>query len=171
MELTKEYLDQKFEEQKNLFVTKEYFEEKFITKEYLDQKMAEKIEDFARIVAKSFEGVVTKEDLKQCATKEDLKNLATKEDLKQVVGRLDKVEERLGKVESAMTTTMVTKDFLTTKLYDLRGDLVVMMRKEDTKVQALIEILHKKNILQEHDLSYLLSLEPFASAGNFSSQQ
>jgi len=31
--------------------------------------------------------------------------------------------------------TMVTKDYLDDKLSDLRGDLVVLMRKEDKKLQ------------------------------------
>lgn len=40
------------------------------------------------------------------------------------------VDKRFDKIES----TMVTKDYLDDKLADLRGDLVVMMQKEDTKV-------------------------------------
>jgi hypothetical protein len=51
-----------------------------------------------------------------------------------VESRLDGVESRIDKIEA----TMVTKDYLDDKLADLRGDLVVLMRKEDTKVKALI---------------------------------
>ncbi len=62
--------------------------------------------------------------------------------------RFDKVETRLGKIES----TMVTKDYLNEKLddkmADLRGDLVVLMRKEDTKLKELVDILHQKRILK-----------------------
>lgn len=51
-------------------------------------------------------------------------------------GRLDGIDGRLTKVEA----TMVTKDYLDDKLSDLRGDLVVLMRKEDMKVKKLVDI-------------------------------
>jgi hypothetical protein len=57
---------------------------------------------------------------------------------------------------------MVTKDYLDDKLADLRGDLVVMMRKEDTKVIKLIDILAKRNIISETEAKEILSMEPFA---------
>lgn len=56
---------------------------------------------------------------------------------------------------------MVTKDYLDEKLSDLRGDLVVSMRKEDRKVRRLIELLRDKKILGEPEVGELLSMEPF----------
>ena len=47
----------------------------------------------------------------------------------EIKGRLTDVEIRLSKVSA----TMVTKDYLDDKLGDLHGDLVLLMRKEDTK--------------------------------------
>ncbi len=49
--------------------------------------------------------------------------------------RFDGVDKRLTRVES----TMVTKDYLDEKLVDLRGDIVILLRKEDRKLEALIE--------------------------------
>ncbi|OGH88706.1 MAG: hypothetical protein A3J93_01255 [Candidatus Magasanikbacteria bacterium RIFOXYC2_FULL_42_28] len=72
--------------------------------------------------------------------------------------RFDVIEKRLTRVESLM----VTKDYLDDKLADLRGDLVVMMRKEDTKVKTLAEILHKRKLISDQDLKSLVSMEPFA---------
>lgn len=42
---------------------------------------------------------------------------------------------------------MVTKDYLDTKLADLRGDLVVLTRKEDAKVKSLVDLLKKKKVI------------------------
>ena len=57
---------------------------------------------------------------------------------------------------------MVTKDYLDEKLADLRGDLVVLTRKEDTKVKALINLLKNKKIITPGDAKQLFTLEPFA---------
>ena|SRR3989338_5539156 len=74
------------------------------------------------------------------------------------------IDKRFEKIEGDISTiksTMVTKDYLDDKLADLRGDLVVMMRKEDTKVRMLIDILHEKKLLNEQDRNRILSMEPF----------
>ncbi|MFA6953056.1 MAG: hypothetical protein WC270_00565 [Patescibacteria group bacterium] len=56
----------------------------------------------------------------------------------------------------------VTKDYLDDKLSDLRGDLVVLTRKEDTKLHALVGILHDKNVIDDSDVRRVERLEPFA---------
>ena len=71
--------------------------------------------------------------------------------------RFDGVESRLDKVES----TMVTKDYLDDKLADLRGDLVVLMRKEDKKVMALIDILKERKLITDDDVKKIMAMEPF----------
>ena len=79
--------------------------------------------------------------------------------------RFDKVDERFDKVEgeiSSIKASMVTKDYLDEKMADLRGDLVVLMRKEDTKVVKLIEILKRRKVITEIEEKEILSMEPFA---------
>ena len=79
--------------------------------------------------------------------------------------RFDKVDERFDKVEgeiSSIKASMVTKDYLDEKMADLRGDLVVLMRKEDTKVGKLIEILKRRKVITEAEEKEILSMEPFA---------
>ena len=49
--------------------------------------------------------------------------------------RLDAMDKRLDRIEA----TMVTKDYLDEELVALRGDLVVVMRKEDRKMEASID--------------------------------
>lgn len=63
----------------------------------------------------------------------------------------------VGRIESQM----VTKDYLDDKMADLRGDLVVLIRKEDTKVKKLVDVLQKKNVLSEEEGKEILSMEPF----------
>ena len=47
------------------------------------------------------------------------------------------------------TANLVTKDYLDEKLSDQTGDLTVLLRKEDRKLTALIEILKLKRIITE----------------------
>ena len=75
-----------------------------------------------------------------------------------VEGKVDIINGRVGKIEA----TMVTKDYLDDKLSDLRGDLVVLMRKEDTKMVKLIEILKRRAVITEAEEKEILSMEPFA---------
>jgi predicted nuclease with TOPRIM domain len=73
-------------------------------------------------------------------------------------GEVSEMNKRLTRVE----TTMVTKDYLDEKIADLRGDLVVMMRKEDTKLKTLVGVLHEKKVIDSGDVKKIYSLEPFA---------
>jgi hypothetical protein len=57
---------------------------------------------------------------------------------------------------------MVTKDYLDEKLADLRGDLVVLIRKEDNKLKKLIDILCQHKLISSQEKKQILSLEPFA---------
>ena len=79
------------------------------------------------------------------ATKTDIENLK-----KELTQEIDGVKAQ-----------MVTKDYLDDKLTDLRGDLVVLMRKEDTKLIELIKTLHNKDILAEDEVKKILEMEPF----------
>jgi len=57
---------------------------------------------------------------------------------------------------------MVTKDYLDEKLIDLRGDLVVLIRKEDNKFKKLVDILQKHDIISETESKEIFTMEPFA---------
>ncbi len=71
--------------------------------------------------------------------------------------KFDKLDKRVIKIEA----TMVTKDYLDEKLADLRGDLVVLTRKEDKKVMALVDILKQRKLIDDTDVKKILSMEPF----------
>ena len=72
--------------------------------------------------------------------------------------RFSGLEGKVDKIEA----TMVTKDYLDEKLADLRGDLVVLTRKEDTKVGKLIEVLKRRKVISEEETKEILAMEPFA---------
>lgn len=57
---------------------------------------------------------------------------------------------------------MVTKHYLDEKLYDLRGDLILLTRKEDAKLGTLVDILEKREIISQNEARQVLSLEPFS---------
>jgi hypothetical protein len=99
------------------------------------------LEDLAEMMKRQFdeidEKMATKEDLKQFATKEDLKQFATKEDLAAL-------EERLSK-----------------QINSLRGDLIVIVRKEDKKLDFVINLLKKKNIFSKEDIRIISRFRVF----------
>lgn len=70
---------------------------------------------------------------------------------------LHEIRGRLGKIEN----TMVTKDYLDEKLSDLRGDLVVLVRKEDNKVVKLVSILQERKVITSDDVESILAMELF----------
>ena len=47
------------------------------------------------------------------------------------------------------------------KITNLKGDLVVLMRKEDRKVITLIGMLREKQVISEAEAKALLGMEPF----------
>ncbi len=49
--------------------------------------------------------------------------------------RFDAMDRRFDRIES----TMVTKDYLDEELASLRGDLIVVLRKEDRKLEAAMD--------------------------------
>ncbi len=103
-----------------------------------------KIEDLGQMVAKGFETTATKEELKKCATKEDLKQCATKEDL--------------GKLKEKMATGFEKIDKRVAKL---RGDLVIIVRKEDKKLSFVINLLKEKKIFSPADLRAITQIRVF----------
>ncbi|OGF30435.1 hypothetical protein A2533_04300 [Candidatus Falkowbacteria bacterium RIFOXYD2_FULL_35_9] len=92
--------------------------------------------------------MATKDDIANMATKDDIANMATKDDIANMATKDD-------------LANLVTKDYLDEKLADLRGDLVVLTRKEDTKLKRLVNIMTNKNMLSSEEKAEIFALEPF----------
>lgn len=77
----------------------------------------------------------------------------------------DDVYKRLDGMDKDIThirTNMATKDFMDEKMADLRGDIVVLLRKEDRKLEALIEKLNAKHVITDNDVKELRDIQIFA---------
>jgi len=89
---------------------------------------------------------------------------ASHEDVNRLETRMDSLEIRMESLETrvdSLGAKVVTKDYLDDKLADLRGDLVVLMRKEDVKVRTLVEIMLGKQLLSKEEANKVLAMEPF----------
>ena len=109
-------------------------------KEATNNEILEAINDFANITESRF-GKIENE-------------------MTEIKGEIKEIKGKIGKMENNMVTT----SYLDEKMSDLRGDLVVMMRKEDTKVKTLVNILREKKIISEDDVQKIISMEPFAQS-------
>ena len=98
------------------------------------------------------------EAINEFSTKIDEKFVKIDNQFVKIGNQFVEVGKRFDKIEA----TMVTKDYLDNKLADLRGDLVVLTRKEDTKMIKLVEILKRRAIITEAEEREILSMEPFA---------
>jgi hypothetical protein len=82
-----------------------------------------------------------------------------------------RVEERFQKIEhdilelkqeqQIIKSEMVTKDFLSDQLADLKGDLVLLIRKEDAQLEMVVTTLHDRNIFTDRDVKQIRSMGSF----------
>lgn len=70
---------------------------------------------------------------------------------------LTDVQKQLYNIDASM----VTKAYLDDKLADLEGSVIVRQRKEDQKVNLLIDILQRKSILESTDIQTLKQIQVF----------
>ena len=87
---------------------------------------------------------------------------------KEIMGAVGEVMEAIGHFSNTvdqrldeLKTTMVTKHYLDDKLFDLKGDLTMLISKEDYKVGELVTVLQEKKVLDDADVRRIRSMEPF----------
>lgn len=83
-------------------------------------------------------------------------NVATKEDLYAEIGEARK---------DIRVTEHRIMDAMDNKLADLKGDLVVLMRKENLKLSELVSILRQRKSITGNDAAKILKMEPFPQIG------
>lgn len=81
--------------------------------------------------------------------------------ISEVLEAVNDAATKTGARLTAIEANMVTKNYLDDKLADLRGDLVVLLRQEDTKVKTFIEVVKKNKGITEEDAIRLYSMTPF----------
>ena len=62
---------------------------------------------------------------------------------------------------ATIKSTMVTKSYLDDKMADLRGDLVGMVRKEDVKVDAFVNVALGDGAIKKKSAQKILAMGPF----------
>lgn len=81
--------------------------------------------------------------------------------IKEILEAINVFSAEVDKQFAKIKATMVTKDYLDGKLFDLRGDIISVIRKEDIKMAKLIDILQKRHVINSEDVKIILSMEPF----------
>jgi len=77
-----------------------------------------------------------------------------------VDGRLDVLESDMKEVKQQLTQ-MVPRDYLDKRVSEAKGESIPLVRKEDEKLSATIELLYKKDVLSKEEQNVLLKMEPF----------
>jgi hypothetical protein len=80
---------------------------------------------------------------------------------------IEKLDERIEGLEKKFdeldgkVANLPDKAFLTNKLADLEGSVIVRQKKEDEKVNLLVKLLHKRAILHDEDIKFLEQIHVF----------
>lgn len=106
--------------------------------------------------------------LEKALTKKDLADF-TEETLLPAVERIvdKKIDEKVPSIVRPIVNMVVNKaklelmDHLDIKIADLRGDIVLLLRKDDRRFLHLVDILYKKKLLNESDIKSLEDLQLF----------
>ncbi|MEW6408252.1 MAG: hypothetical protein AB1465_06210 [Patescibacteria group bacterium] len=112
------------------------------------------LDNLAAMVARGFE---------ETATKTDLKKLEEK-----IEGRMDGLEKRMGNLENKVDA-LPDKDFVIDNMGSLKDSFVLIVRKEDEKLNKLVEILKTKNVLTDNDLKSLSEFRVFPNLAELKS--
>lgn len=77
-------------------------------------------------------------------------------DIRDTMVTKEHLQHEFGKFRSEMT------DFIDKRLLNLKTDLVVIVKGEDQKLTALIELMKKKELLTPHEAQGLISMHPLS---------
>ena len=61
---------------------------------------------------------------------------------------VSELKKRISNIEE----TMVTKDFFTDKILELKKEIIVKLKKQDAKFDLLVEILIERNVIKKGDV-------------------
>ncbi len=75
--------------------------------------------------------------------------------------KLEKLELKIDEKLAPIKASMVTKEYLDRKMAEQKGEMMALVRKEDTKLTTLVGKLDEKNILSHAETKQLLAMEPF----------
>ena len=99
-------------------------------------------------------------------------NMVMKSELKQSFDDFElKVDNKFKNFELKVDNKLNTLelkiiDAMDDKLSNLKGDLTILMRREDKKVSELINLLRDKKVIAPEEADRLLALQPFPQSSN-----
>ncbi len=105
-----------------------------------------------------------RDDMKSFATKDDLNAFATKDDIEEIFSAIKIDLDKTTTKADLKRSEQVILDKVDDKIDDLKGELIVTIRKEDTKLVTLVETLEENKTLNKIKSENILSLEPFPRA-------
>ena len=98
--------------------------------------------------------------------KSDIKTMQS--DIKNMQSGMVTMQSDMKTVQSGMATKQDLNklkleliDAMDDKNADLKGDLIVLMRKEDNKLAELVTVLKERALIDDNDIRRILGMEPF----------
>jgi hypothetical protein len=71
-----------------------------------------------------------------------------------VDSRFEEINKRFEKIE----TTMVTKEYLDDKLFEVRGEIANLGRRHDRKLEIVVNELVKRNVFDDSTVARIMSV-------------
>lgn len=121
----------------------------------MDQELKKEFEDLTKIVKSGFDS----NDQRFVGLEQKMVTL--KEKMTTLEEKTATLEEKMATKEDLNKLRDSLLDSMDIKLADLKGDLVLLMRKEDFKLLRLVELLKEKKVLSEDEVKEIFSMEPF----------
>ena len=96
-------------------------------------------------------------------------HMVVKEEFQGLRDQVENLDSKVQSIDSRVQTLEVKVnqvkldliDAMDEKLGSLKGDLVVMMRSEDTKLNSLVHLLAERKVLDETSVHSILTMKPF----------
>ena len=102
--------------------------------------------------------------IEKALTKKDLADF-TEETLLPAVERIidKKIDEKVPSIVHPIVNKakLELMDHIDVKIADLRGDVILLLRKDERRFLHLVDILYKKKLLDERDIKSLEDLQLF----------
>ena len=100
---------------------------------------------------------VTNEKLAQMIAK----SFAATATVAYVEDKFKELDKKLNEKLDEKISPLPTKSYIDEKFADFEGDVIVKLRKEDQKVNRLLELLKQKKVLTDGEIQELASLQVF----------
>ncbi len=109
--------------------------------------------------------------INEFANKTERRFIGIETNIKEMKGEIGEMKGEIGEMKGEigemkgeignLKMDMLTKDYLDERLFDLRGDIISVIKGEDNKLKELAKILKEKGAISKADFEQVFSLAPF----------